>query len=217
MLKNASEALYITLITSVFAALAVVLKNSPTWVGVLLFIATAASVYFIVWKGTRRIKDAVASPESHPVFYTIDNGIKIAFDYLPIKHPKKKKLVVLYIKTKYNLVREALTATIADDKITELPLRIVTAVADTKDKLRGMAPSAFLDKMSEWDNKYNAWTMDTLRSIVDSNFYANKSVKYCACFDCVQVMVRSTLVAAENTINELNGELEKHLDGEENG
>ena len=210
--KSGKEAAYVALITGLFGALAVLLKEQPPIVGIGLFIITVTIVYVIIWKGMKRIKEAVANPETHPVFYTIDNGIKMAFDYLPIKHAKKKKLVVKYIKTKYALVREALVQTIKDDNIRELPIRVVAAVADTREKMGAEAPMIFLEKMAEWDHKYNAWTLDTLSSIVDSNFYADKAIKYCACFDCVHVMLRSTLVAAENTINELNGELETYLD-----
>lgn len=213
MLKNGKEAIYVAVITGIFGALAVLLKEQPPIIGVGLFVVTTIIVYLIIWRGTKRIGEATANPNAHPVFYAIDSGIKISFDYLPISHLKKKQLVVLYIKTKYSLIRGALTATIADDNIKELPIRIVTAVAETKLRLEGKAPKLFVEKMAEWDNKYNAWTMDTLNSIVDSNYYANKSAKYSACFDCVQVMIRSTLVAAENTINELNGNLEAYLDG----
>lgn len=213
MLKNGREAIYVAIVTGTFGALTVLLKDQKPIMAVALFVVTIVIVYLIIWRGMGKVKEAVVNPANHPVFYTIDNGIKIAFGYLPIKHPKKKKLVVQYIKTKYMLIRDALTATITDDNLAELPTRVITAVAETKDSLGGKAPEVFLEKMSEWDNRYNAWTMDTLSSIVSSNFYADKAMKYCACFDCIQVMVRSTLVAAEHTINELNGELELYLDG----
>lgn len=213
MLKNGREAILVAVITGTFGALAVLLKEQPPIVGLMLFLVTVVLVYLIIWRGMNRIKEAVGNPDAHPVFYTIDNGIKIAFEYLPIAHAKKKRLIVKYIKTKYTLIREALALTIKNDDVIELPLRIIDAVAATKESLKGKAPEIFLDRMAEWDNKYNAWTMDTLSSIVNSTFYADRAMKYCACFDCVQVMVRSTLVAAEHTLNELNGELEVYLDG----
>ena len=163
-----------------------------------------------------RIRESIGEPSSHPVFYTIDNGIKIAFNYLPIDHAKKKALVVLYLKTKFTLIKDALMQTVEDDNIRELPNRINNAIVNVRDKMAGNVPDIFIEKMSEWDNKFNAWTTEALASIIDSRFYGDKAMKYSACFDCVQVMLKSTFVAVENTIEQLNGELEIYLDGRKN-
>jgi hypothetical protein len=216
MLKNGKEALLVAFITGTFGALAVLLKDLNTIMALVSFVATLACVYFIIWRSMARIKESIGSPETHPVFYTIDSGLKLQFDYLPIAHAGKKALVVLYIKTKFMLIRNVMMQTIEDDKIQELPMRITCAVADTRDKMCGKAPEVFIRKMAAWDNKYNAWTMEALASIVNSTFYADKNMKYSACFDCVQVMMGSTFIAIENTIAELNGELEEYLNRRQN-
>lgn len=213
LFKNGKEALLIAFITGAFGALTVLLKDQQPYIAISAFIVTVVAVYIIIWRSMGRIKAAIGKPDAHPVFYTIDTSLKIAFDYLPIEHVKKKRLVILYIKTKFRLIKEAMNATIDDGQITALPARIIEAISHTREELRGKAPEEFLDKMGAWDNKYTAWTMETMRSIVDSNYYQDQDMKYSACFDCVQVMVRSTLVAAENAIDELNGELEIYLDG----
>jgi len=213
MLKHGKEALLIAFITGAFGALTVLLKDKGTAISIILFIVTLAIVYFIIWKSMQRIKEAVGDPRSHPVFYTIDSGLKNTFDYLPIPHKKKKQLVVKYLKIKFKLIRNALTGTIEDKSIQSLPIRITEAVAETRMQLAGMAPQAFVDKMAEWDNKHTAWTMNAMYPIIDSSFYNDQGLKYSACFDCVQVMVKSTFVAIENAISELNGDLETYLDG----
>ncbi len=212
MFKNGKEALLVAFITGLFGALSVLLKEINTVAAISTFGVTIVIVYIIIWRAISKIKESIGKPETHPVFYTIDYGMKVAFDFLPITHVKKKQLVVLYMKTKMQLVKEALEKTIADDELVKLPGRILEAVACTKYKMSGNAPEIFIEKMTHWDNKYNAWTIDAMGVIIDSVFYGDKNMKYAACFDCVQVMVKSTLVAAENTINELNGELETFLD-----
>lgn len=213
MSKNGKEAILIVFITGVFGALTAFLKDQKPLIAIIAFVVTIVLIYLVILNSMRRIKDAICNPVGHPVFYTIDNGMKLAFNYLPIEHVKKKRLVILYLKTKFTLIREAMITTIDNKDIQELPMRIVAAIAATRDKLQGKAPDVFLDKMGSWDNKYNSWTMNAMHSIIDSNFYGDINMKYSACFDCVQVMVKSTFVAAENAINELNGELELYLDG----
>lgn len=213
MLKNGREALLVAFITGIFSTLAVLLKEQKTIVSVIVFAIAVILVYLLIWKSMSKIRESVGAPSSHPVFYTIDNGLKIAFDYLPIEHEKKKKLVILYLKTKFKLIRDALAQSLEDKEIQELPTRIITAMAKTKEEMSGHAPEVFIKKMSEWDNRYNAWTTEALASIIDSRFYPDINMKYAACFDCVQVMLKSTLVAIENTIEQLNGELETYLDG----
>jgi len=213
MLKNGKEALLVAFITGLFSILSVFIKDQNPIIAIVAIAVIVGTVYVIISKAMTRIKDSIGSPASHPVFFTIDNGIKIAFNYLPIIHEKKKKLVVLYLKTKFTLIRDALTLTIEDDDIHELPSRIMNAVSSTREKMQGRAPDLFISKMAAWDNKHNAWTTDALASIVDSNFYGDKNMKFSACFDCVQVMLKSTFIAVECTIQQMNGELEAYLEG----
>ena len=213
MLKNGKEALLVAFITGSFSALVVLLKDLSPVASIIMYVIMFAAVYIIIWKSMTRIRESVGDPKTHPVFYTIDSGVRLAFDYLPIRHEGKKKLVILYIKTKFIAIREALSATIEDGEIRDLPIRVTSAIASVRNRLEDRAPAQFLDKMSEWDNKHNSWTAEAMYSIIESSFYADKSLKYAACFDCVQVMVKSTFIAVENAINELNGDLEKYLDG----
>lgn len=216
MLKYGKEAIIVATITGIFGTLSAFMKDKNLTVSLIAFVFAIIAVYTLIHKAMGKLNKGAGDPETHPVFYTLDKGLKVAIDMLPIVHEKKKALVAKYLKIKFNNIGDALLTTIKDGEIRELPKRINDAVHKTRDDIKGSAPELFCRKMIEWDNKYSTWTLEAMDTIIDSTYYSDDNSKFGACFDCVQVMAKATYAAIENTVTQMNGELEAYLEKNNN-
>ena len=202
----------IAVVTGIFSTISVVLNSKYPALAVALFVAALISIYIFINKRAKGAKDVVANPLKHPVFYAIDYNLTTGIYNFPIDNQKKKKLVTCYVREKLEIIRDILHETIKDDALDEMPKKLLGVNSQIQDNMRNISPKIFMDKINEWDNKHNSWTMNTINNIIDSNYYISKEAKMASCLDCVLAMVRSTIVTVENTINQLNGELEAYID-----
>lgn len=212
MLKSGREPILIAAITGAFGAMAIVLTTKNEIFGISIFVLCLAFVYILISKSTKNVKNISHDPSAHPVFYTIEHCISTNLTQIPLTG-KKKELVMLYIKTKMEVIKDILDNTIKEKDIHMLPITLLHANDKVRSKIASEVPEIFFERISEWDLKNNAWTLEPLRQIIESEYYRDSSIRYVACFDCVQVMIRSTIVAVENTIKSLNGELDSYLSG----
>jgi hypothetical protein len=74
-------------------------------------------------------------------------------------------------------------------------------------------PSIFLDKFRKWHEIHTTITFDAIRSVCDSKFYDSEYERTAAVLDILLFSFRLTIVDAEKSINELNGQLEQVLKG----
>jgi len=154
--------------------------------------------------------------ERHHFFTTISYWINIEIDNLPIKNECKKKVICLFLKIKYNIFSKNIKKIIASESTNcqDLEDIIIASFNECEVKARSEGiPDIFINKFRIWDHDHTKILIDSVDSIIRSNFYSTFEEKVAAILDLMIFSFRLTLVDAEKTINELNGELEKALEG----
>jgi hypothetical protein len=212
MLKNGHESIFITVIAGVLGLVSTIVASKNPIFATVIFVICLGFIYLMINKSISNTKRISHDQSNHPVFYTIEHCISSNLWQIPLTG-KKKELVVLYLRTKMEVIRDILLDAIEEDSISKLPIVLLHVNERVKCKISNQVPDIFFERISDWDLKNNAWTLEPLSQIIESEYYFDKTIKYTACFDCVQVMVRGTIVAVENTIKSLNGELDRYFTG----
>lgn len=154
--------------------------------------------------------------EKHHFFTSISYWINIEINNLPIENLSKKKVICLFLKTKYNIFSKNIKRFInsTNNNCEEIENILIKSFKECEDIARSEGiPDIFIDKFRVWDYEHTKILIDSIESIINSKFYSTFEEKIAAILDIMIFSFRLTLVDAEKTINELNGDLEKALEG----
>lgn len=155
--------------------------------------------------------------KKHPFFYTIEHYMEIELYNLPIENPVKKRVVVSFMKIQFkSFYDEALTMVnkLESTDLSDTQKKIFKCVADAEDDaVKNGIPYIFIEKFRKWNSKNIDIMVDYVNQITRSEFYPTKHNKMAAILDILQFSLRIMLVDAEDTINEMNGDLERALKG----
>lgn len=154
--------------------------------------------------------------ERHHFFTSISYWINIEINNLLIKNLCKKKVTCLFLKIKYNVFSKNIREFImkGSNNCQDLEDIIINSFNECEVKARSEGiPDIFIDKFRVWDFEHTRVLVDSIESIINSNFYNSFEEKVAAILDIMIFSFRLTLVDAEKTINSLNGDLEKALEG----
>lgn len=156
--------------------------------------------------------------DKHQFFNTIDYWVNIEINNLPIVNPLKKRVVCTFLKIKYSTfskkIREFINNLTLEEENMDLETLIIDCLKEYEDNSRSAGiPDMFIDKFRIWNSSHTQILIDSVQSICASKFYDSFEEKIVAILDILTFSFRITLVDAERTINDLNGELEKTLRG----
>jgi hypothetical protein len=161
--------------------------------------------------------------EQHPFFSTVNYWINIEIDNLNITNIAKRNVVRAFLKLKFTVfndrLKEYIRNNVQDEEIcTDGTLCIGNLVVDClkeyEDKARTKGvPDIFIDKFRQWHDPHTDITFESIRSVCESKFYTTNVEKIAAVLDILLYSFRMTIIDAERTINQLNGELEAALKG----
>lgn len=155
--------------------------------------------------------------QDHSFFTIIQKYIQIEIQNLPITNVLKKRVVTEFMIIQFTAIEQLASSLIEEktkfdkNKIEGRVLRTFTNI-DNKALGKGV-PSIFIEKYRGWNIRRIEMVIDVIRSIAESRFYMTDFDKLNAILDTLVLYVRLTIVDAESTIDELNGELERELKG----
>jgi hypothetical protein len=210
-MKNGREAIIVAVVTGIFSSLALIVNSESKIFGIAVFVISIIAVYILINLFTRTIKGKIEDISSHPVFYTLEHFFADELTCIPIQNKKKKKLATLYLETKANIIKDILVKYLEHKDITIVSSSLLYINKRVSEEVADKIPKIFLDKMVEWDKKYNEWPIELINDIIKSYFYSDEKTKEIAVLDCIQVIVKTTVVAVENTLSSLNGDLDRQL------
>lgn len=155
--------------------------------------------------------------KKHSFFYTIEHYMEIELYNLPIENPIKKRVVVSFMKIQFKtFYDEALNMAnnLESIDLSDCQKKIFKCVSNAEDDaIKNGIPNVFIEKYRKWNSKNIDIMVDSVNQIVRSDFYPTKHNKMAAILDILQFSLRIMLVDAEDTINEMNGDLERALKG----
>lgn len=211
-MKHGREAIIIAAVTGIFSSLALIVNSQNQVFAIIIFVISIIAVYLFINISIKAIKGKIKDISSHPVFYTLEHFFADELTCIPIQNPKKKKLATYYLETKANIIKDILVRYLKHKNIKTVSKELLYINTRVSQEVQLKIPKLFLDKMVEWDKQYNEWPIELINEIIGSMFYSDEQTKEIAVLDCIQVMVKTTVVAVENTLSSLNGEIEKHLE-----
>jgi hypothetical protein len=156
--------------------------------------------------------------EQHQFFSTLRYWITVEIDNIPVQSRVKKNVISKFLKIKFSTFDKNFSEFIKDEtnfqnatKLENLMLNCINIYE--QEALQKGVPMLFLEKFRKWNEKHTEITFTSIRSICESKFYSSTYEKTAAVLDILLFSFRLTIVDAEKTINELNGELERILKG----
>lgn len=155
----------------------------------------------------------------HPIFREIDSWIKVKCKTLDIRTPSKKamaeKYLQLYFQESYIVYRELC----ADyDKYAAVPRTIYKTLhnivnATNEKAVLAYIPSLFIDKMNARFFKHIDILSQSIAMSSSANLYSSDFEQILSILDMSLVFIQLEVDTIEDTINSMNGELEKLLKG----
>jgi sulfur relay (sulfurtransferase) DsrC/TusE family protein len=86
-----------------------------------------------------------------------------------------------------------------------------------KNRIINGIPDIFLQKFDNWHNPHIEIINESIKQIVNNEIYPDEKMKLLAIVEIFYVAFKLTIQDAINTINELNGEIEKEFERLSNG
>lgn len=214
-MKHGKEAIIVAAVTGIFSSLALIVNSQNRIFAIVIFVISIIAVYLFINMSIKAIKGKIKDISSHPVFYTLEHFFADELTCIPIQNEKKKKLAAYYLETKANIIRDILLRYLEHKDIKTVSKELLYINLRVSQEVGARVPRLFLDKMVEWDRRYNEWPIELINEIIGSMFYSDEQTREIAVLDCIQVMVKTTVVAVENTLSSLNGEIDQHLEAME--
>ena len=155
--------------------------------------------------------------KKHQFFLLMHYWINVEIDNLPITNELKKRVVIKFLKIKFSIFEKNFLNFIANINTTDDPdlekIFLDSIMECEETAIHKYIPELFIEKFRQWHSSHISITFEAIRSINESTFYDSSYEKVAATLDILLFTFRLTIVDAEKTINELNGELEKVLKG----
>ena len=157
----------------------------------------------------------------HTFFSNINYWVNIGIDKIPINNPIKKRVVSKFLKIKFlsydkhlkEFIKKTLTITKECD-IVEIQNLLINIVKDYEDEINKKGiPDIFIEKFKKLHENNLQIIFDAIGSICTSKFYDSLHEKMAAILDILLFSFRVTFTDVEQTINEINGEIESVLKG----
>lgn len=166
-----------------------------------------------------RKKRKVTELKNHQFFSTMNFWVSVQIDILPIQSRMKKNVISKFLKIKFEVfekkVREYITTLeCSDDCVLNFETIMVDCLKEADElALQNSIPTIFLEKFKRWDEQHSGITFNSISDICNSKFYTSNYEKTNAILDILLFSFRLTIIDAEKTISEMNGDLERVLKG----
>jgi len=158
----------------------------------------------------------------HIFFYNINYWVNIGIDKIPITNPIKKRVVSKFLKIKFlsydrhlkHFINNKIGNNTRECDIVEMQNLLIEIVKDYEDEIKKKGiPEIFIEKFKKLHESNLQIIFDAIGSICTSKFYDSLQEKMAAILDVLLFSFRVTFTDVEQTINELNGEIESVLKG----
>jgi hypothetical protein len=158
------------------------------------------------------------SLEQHQFFTTMNYWINVEIDNIPVQNRLKRNVVRCFLKIQFTTFYDNFKKLINDSENFKVKNSFENIMIECikqyeEEALNKGVPSIFLDKFRKWHEIHTTITFDAIRSVCDSKFYDSEYERTAAVLDILLFSFRLTIVDAEKSINELNGQLEQVLKG----
>ena len=154
----------------------------------------------------------------HPFFGRMKYYLRVIVPNIPVENPYKKDLIVLFLTIKFKIFYEAydkicrnidkIPMTDIDNRIEWLTKHIETY--ENEARKQGV-PEILISKFSEWNQVHVEGAVECIENIWQGKYHQRKYDKLAAELDVIQCTFTQTILAAEKTMNSLNGELDEWL------
>jgi len=156
--------------------------------------------------------------KNHQFFILINYWINVEIDNIPVQNKIKKRVISKFLKIKFNIFEKNFLDYIntVDSNTNDVNIKKVflDCISEYEEEaVRKYIPIIFIDKFREWHSCHIEIAFEALKSIGESCFYDSPYEKIAASLDILLFAFRLTIIDAEKTINDLNGELEQVLRG----
>lgn len=157
------------------------------------------------------------SLKQHSFFVAVEHYINIELANLPIENELKKRVVVAFMTTQLRTFSDTameLVDNVNVLSIDECEKTLIKCLSEAEDDaLKKGIPSIFIEKYRKWNSENIKIMIDSVNQICSSKFYLTNYDKMLAILDVLKYSFRVMIIDAEQTINELNGDLERALKG----
>lgn len=152
----------------------------------------------------------------HPFFSDMEFYITFFIPKLKIEHQKKSKMIKKALRIKFEKVLKIYYEQSKEIKEFDLcnEIRIVNQISEEykKEWKANNIPEIFFEKFDEWHTTHLELLLRMLQDIANSKFYITDLSKHHAKLDLVKAIMIMTVISAENTMNDFNGQLEKAIE-----
>lgn len=155
--------------------------------------------------------------KNHMFFEKCAYWLNYQIDNIELPSQRKEKMAKKFLSNYVIKFREMLTSYINDgnfdhpEDLLKLYFKTMKYVRDSS--LAIGIPQLFLDKYDEYQDAQTLAINEELKSIVSSSFYKTNMDKIIAIFDVITYAFIYVILNAEESLTNMNGELEKALEG----
>ena len=173
---------------------------------------------FVIDKKFKRKQFNLAN---HPVHKKIDYWLKFDISDLQIKNDFRRELVSDFLNIKFEVWKKHLNSLALIHNIEKLSLEelenkiledLERAVEEYNNKCENYGiPLVFIKKFNDWHEPRVKDMYDWISHVCHSNFYINNKHKIGAIFDKYQDALNGTVVDAEITLQDINGDMKGQI------
>lgn len=154
---------------------------------------------------------------SHPIFQKLDYWIDIQIDCIRLSSKIKQNMIRVFLKLYFKEFRDMLRKYInsGDYKNPEKMINIYVNVlhnVESKSTLNSI-PNVFIEKYKLMEKDHLLSTYKNIENIIISNFYTDYFDKSVALLDIFMYHFVFIILSSEETLNQLNGQMERALEG----
>lgn len=181
-------------------------------------IIVGAAPYILKLLPTKAHKLKNSELKSHPFFTRMRYHLQITIPNIKIENSKKKKMIITFLKIKFETWYDAYYADIINNsnkfnrREDRVPLCLY-CVKQYEEKIREKGiPEIFIRKFSEWHKHHVDIAVDGIENIWQNDFYSSIEEKKAAELDLLLAAFAYTIVDVQKTLNDFNGELDEILE-----
>lgn len=153
----------------------------------------------------------------HIFFTNINKMLAYDINNLPITNVLKKRVVSCFLKilfTKLHSVTLNLCNNLDKEPLKDISSLYVKAINDAENEaIREGVPEIFIEKFRSWDTKHIQAIINSMNQITSSRFHRTDYERMKAILDILNAITQLQLLDIEQTIDSLNGELERAIKG----
>lgn len=207
-------AIFTTLLTVIGGIItAIINKNELKTNHLLWLILSIVFLGLIVLFHVYRRKSKKINLFNHHLFRSIDYYLNVGVNQISIKNPLKKQMMVEFLKIHFDQFKKDFIEALKTKKTPCDYMGIIYSALNSIEvtaKAKGI-PEIFIVKFNEFNKNNTESMIKWARSYVDSTIAIDETLKIYFIFNSVLQIFDMMILDCQQSLNELNGELEAQL------